>query len=584
MGYARTNRLRDVMADPAARRVLNAHLDGLVDELPIFSVITFAPVGALGILPALAERVEEAGDALWDELAALPGQAPSERRGPAWQLPREDYEPDEVPGGSAGVHAPAVSTRWSVVEVCLDGPSHGNPFTEVELEAAFRHDEHGEVRVGGFYDGHGVYRIRFMPKEEGTWRFETWSNARSLRGVQGEVQVGPAAPTQHGPVGVSDQFHFAHADGARCVPVGTTAYAWTSQPEELQERTLVTLASSPFNKLRMCVFPKHYLFNSNEPTRFPFEQTAEGDWDYTRFDVGFFRHLEQRIAELGEQGIQADLILFHPYDRWGFADMPASVDDHYLRYVVRRLAAYSNVWWSMANEYDLMPWKSGQDWERLAEVVRSNDPVGHLQSIHNCLAFYDHTKPWVTHVSAQRIDAYRTAECTDEWRATYGKPVVLDECGYEGDIDQGWGNLSGHELVRRAWEAAVRGGYLGHGETYLNDREELWWSKGGELVGSSPERLDFLARIVEEAPGGRLDPLPSEWDLPCGGSDTYRVSYLGRTQPKYRDVVLPRGRWAVDVIDTWAMTVDHLDGVFERVCRVALPGREYMAIRLRAVP
>ena len=45
MGYDRTNRLRDVMADPAARRVLNAHLDGLVDELPIFSVITSASPG-----------------------------------------------------------------------------------------------------------------------------------------------------------------------------------------------------------------------------------------------------------------------------------------------------------------------------------------------------------------------------------------------------------------------------------------------------------------------------------------------------------------------------------------------------------
>jgi hypothetical protein len=48
--------------------------------------------------------------------------------------------------------------------------------------------------------------------------------------------------------------------------------------------------------------------------------------------------------------------------------------------------------------------------------------------------------------------------------------------------------------------------------------------------------------------------------------------------------VLPRGRWTVEVIDTWAMTVEQLDGVFERVCRVPLPGREYMAIRLRAVP
>src|SRR5690242_1591422 len=97
MGYDRTSRLRDVMADPAARGVLNAHLDGLVDELPIFSVITFAPVGALGMLPALAERVDAAGDALWDELGRLPGQAQSERPEPAWQLPRDDYEPDAVP-------------------------------------------------------------------------------------------------------------------------------------------------------------------------------------------------------------------------------------------------------------------------------------------------------------------------------------------------------------------------------------------------------------------------------------------------------------------------------------------------------
>ncbi len=34
-------------------------------------------------------------------------------------------------------------------------------------------------------------------------------------------------------------------------------------------------------------------------------------------------------------------------------------------------------------------------------------------------------------------------------------------------------------MVRRFWETAVRGGYCGHGETYLHPEDILWWSKGG---------------------------------------------------------------------------------------------------------
>ena len=46
-----------------------------------------------------------------------------------------------------------------------------------------------------------------------------------------------------------------------------------------------------------------------------------------------------------------------------------AVDERYLRYAVRRLAAFANVWWSMANEYDLLWAKTNDDWERLAAVV-----------------------------------------------------------------------------------------------------------------------------------------------------------------------------------------------------------------------
>ncbi len=330
---------------------------------------------------------------------------------------------------------------------------------------------------------------------------------------------------------VADTFHFAYADGTRYLPVGTTAYAWTHQPEPLQEQTLDTLAMSPFTKLRMCVFPKSYLYNTNDPEVYPFVRRDDGSFDTTRFDPAYFALLEQRILQLQQLGIEADLILFHAYDRWGFSELGRAADDRYVRYLVRRLGAYRSVWWSLANEYDLLWSKTVDDWERLAAIIVAEDPAHHLLSIHNCFGFYDYSRPWITHASMQRIDVYRTAENTDAWRTEWGKPVVIDECAYEGDIDQGWGNITGEEMTRRFWEGAVRGGYVGHGETYLNEREELWWSKGGELVGQSPARIRFLADITAESPTGVLDPLPGEWDLPWGGvADEYLIGVL-RLQP-----------------------------------------------------
>ena len=92
-------------------------------------------------------------------------------------------------------------------------------------------------------------------------------------------------------------------------------------------------------------------------------------------------------------GIEADLILFHPYDRWGFADMPKETDLAYLRYAVARLAGFRNVWWSFANEYDLMRNKTMLDWADYFRLVAEEDPAGHLRSIHNCNGLYDYGKP-----------------------------------------------------------------------------------------------------------------------------------------------------------------------------------------------
>jgi hypothetical protein len=332
----------------------------------------------------------------------------------------------------------------------------------------------------------------------------------------------------------------------------------------------------------MCVFPKSFIHNTNEPPLYPFEGSPEADWDFEHPNPAYFRHLEERIARLDDLGIEADVILFHPYDRWGFSAMSPADDDRYLRYVVSRLASYPHVWWSLANEYDLLWSKDTSDWHRFAAVIREHDPHGHLLSVHNWVEIWDNSADWVTHASIQR-----STENTAEWRALWGKPVIVDECGYEGDIEWGWGNLTPQELIRRCWEGLVRGGYVTHGECFLAEDDVLWWSKGGSLKGESTARMEFLRTILEQTPPdiAGLDPLPSEFDVPVGGAEgRYYLAYFGVMQPRRRTFSLPPGTaYRADVIDTWNATVTELPGTYEGTFTLPLPGRPYIAVRLRAL-
>jgi hypothetical protein len=69
----------------------------------------------------------------------------------------------------------------------------------------------------------------------------------------------------------------------------------------------------------------------------------------------------------------------------------------------------------------------------------------------------------------------------------------------------------------------------------------------------------------------------------AGKAENYYLQYLGLFQPHWRTVQLPDDQsYRIEVIDTWNMTI--LDaGVQRGTCRVELPGRPYMALRLTRV-
>jgi Domain of unknown function (DUF5060)/Protein of unknown function (DUF4038)/Domain of unknown function (DUF5605) len=496
--------------------------------------------------------------------------------------------------------APAKVEQWDVFELTLKGPVQGNPFTEVELSARFTQGER-TLQVAGFYDGDGIYRIRFMPEATGDCRYETTSNTSALAGKTGIFSVAPATKGNHGPVRVAHTFHFAYADGTPYFQLGTTCYSWTHRSEQQEQQTLKTLAAAPFNKLRMCVFPQD---NSAPYLRFfPFDGQPPRAWDKARFDPAFFRHLEERVAQLRNLGIEADLILFHPYDKvWGLNSMDSASDDRYVRYVVARLAAYRNVWWSLANEYDLNHDKTESDWDRLFRVVQSSDPYNHLRSIHHSLLVYNNTLPWVTHASIQNGAAVLDPERAGLYRDVYRKPIVYDEVKYEGDSARRWGQLSGEDLVLRFWNGLVAGTYVGHSEIF-SSTSDPWLAGGGELRGQSVPRLAFLKTIMATAPAEGIEPIDKWQERRTGGkAGEYYLVYFGRESPAAWPFVLYKTglsdgmKFKAEVIDTWSMTTVQVDGVFEVKKRddyvfadkngreVPLPGRPYMAIRIQRQP
>jgi hypothetical protein len=349
----------------------------------------------------------------------------------------------------------------------------------------------------------------------------------------------------------------------------------------------------------MCVFPKSYEYNHNEPPFYPFERDSAGTNDYTRFNPAYFAHIEQRIGDLRALGIEADLILFHPYDRWGYAKMPRDADDRYLKYVLARMSAYRNIWWSLANEFDFMKEKSVQDFDRFFHIVEQCDPVSHLRSIHFGSTTYDYSHPWVTHACMQTSKF----DSAPEWLQTLRKPILFDEVEYEGNLNKRWGNLSGEEMTRRFWLGVMGGCYVSHGETLLDpdgplDEDTtptLWWAHGGKLKGTSPARIGFLRKLVEEtaARAGKdakrtgLEAQAKAYYLNASSLDSTGTAtqeilyYTDYHQPVFHEFPLPAGKYTAELVDPWEMKITALQGTFEGKTKLKLTGRPYQAVRFR---
>lgn len=527
----------------------------------------------------------------------------------AWLLASTAFAQQQVP-------------MWERFEQSYNCHTEKNPFTDVTLTAIFRHETSGEtVKVDGFYDGDDTYMFRFMPTKQGKWSFTTRSSEREMNGIEGALIC--TAPKCKGMMRTKGQ-DFVYADGTRYNPVGTTSYAWIHSTNERQEQTYQSLEESGFNKLRFCVFPNNSVYEW--PTIYPFKLLSKTTdaagkdlyvWDYSRFEPAFFRHLEECVDRLKTLNIEADLILFTPYDGglWGFDRMTMENNNRYLKYVVARLASFSNIWWSMANEWDLCRAKTYDQWIEMSKLVAEKDPYHHLLSIHGGTAVYiDYNLPFYTHASIQDQGPLYNFEGAATVRNIIHKPVIFDEVCYEGNHASRWAQLSGEEMLERIWNGLIAGTYVTHGECFVKDMHNdknytgfAYLATGGRFEGTCPSRIPFTRKIIDSLPYSiRL--ADQSWDpnTACAGPDDYLI-YFGSEKPKKWAFNLPTkcSRWPrigegvkfeIEIIDTWNMTIQKCPGVFETKFNkgryrliekndksVKLPGKPYILLHLKKI-
>jgi len=510
--------------------------------------------------------------------------------------------------------------KWSRFELVLPHPNPANSFTSVSISARFYNKDTSFV-VKGFYDGNNTYKIRFMPVETGSWSYTTTSNISKLNNRKGSFECVAPIGNNHGMVKVSDTYNFKYADGKQYYPFGTTAYAWNHMGAELQKATMNSLQNSGFNKIRMCVFPKNYDLVKEEPEIYPYvlrevKKDAEGKevkvWDFDHFNPVFFQRLEAQIEALDQLGIEADLILFHPYDkgRWGFDAMPEALNISYIKYLTARLSAFRNIWWSMANEYDYVANRTVAQWDLLAKTVVESDPYRHLCSIHGSTAtYYDYWKPEFTHASIQDEAPVMNWGAAAILRNIYHKPILYDEVGYEGNLKSRWGRYSPEEMTYLVWMGVIAGTYVTHGESYMfkDHTDTIFWAKGGTFKGTSWQRIAFLRKIVEEGPGPlQLADISRDHRTATAGKGHYMVYFgneindnwlfsLPAKNAAYEKLKLG-SRFKVEIIDSWEMTIHPVPQIFEtgelndyrfydkELRRVRLPLKPYLALRITEIP
>jgi hypothetical protein len=394
--------------------------------------------------------------------------------------------------------------------------AQGNPF-DVDVWGEFTGPGGRTLRLPGFYDGEGTWKIRFSPTATGAWTLKTVSSLPALNGQTGRLECVPNThPRIHGSLRVdpAHPYHFVYEDGTRYFLLGYEAdWLWgieTQDPERREQKKLIAqMASRGFNHVLVNIYAhdtgwspeRRHKWDFGPPDIFPWEGTNLKP-DHSHLNVRFFQLYDRMMESLRDAGIVAHIMLKVYNKRVNWPERGSENERRYFRYVAARYQAFSNVVWDYSKEsYNE---KDDALQARLLEYVRSLDAYRRLTTAHDDDAYewnpaYAHTLDFRTDQQHTDFGAMIALD-----RAMRKRPVVNSEFGYERGVDKMPTYRIEHdweEQLRRAWLVYLAGGY---GVYYYHNT--AWDVVKVEPEPPGMQRFQLLRQTLEALPYWKMEP------------------------------------------------------------------------------
>lgn len=367
---------------------------------------------------------------------------------------------------------------WRAVELTFTSERvYTNPYTDVEVFVHFHHESGVELVRPAFWDGGGVWKVRFAsPLTGGRWTWRSASAPRDpgLDGQQGTLRVEPVPPAdrfeRHGfwriPPG---HRNLRHADGKPALLVADTAWAlpWRATHEQCAIYARHRQAQGFNAVLLMSVQPDRRARgprSRTEPDGFDvgFEDLPEGR--INQMNVAYFQYLDG-LAEIlrRHEIVPVWNPVFHGYG-WKGLDtagpvIPPVEYARYCRYLVARYGAQPAIWLVSADGDGLAPGVDPGGWE-----IERWDAYQHPTGIH----YAPHQDPWAYQdrpwLDFQWCQTGHNGEHVPQrvammWEKRPVKAIANGEPTYEhiGEVGRAAGWWQGHE----AWSNLTAGGVMG---------------------------------------------------------------------------------------------------------------------------
>ena len=203
------------------------------------------------------------------------------------------------------------------------------------------------------------------------------------------------------------------------------------------------------------------LVNDRDHDVFPWAGPRE-DLDQSRFNLARLKGWDEVIGRMADLGIIADLWFYSDDSYLLYPPEGSAIEDLYLRTMIARFAAYGNVTWNLAleyQEYRTRQWVLGR-----AAFMRAEDPWHRLLAVHQLPGIYDFPgNPDLDHTSLQQWvppeDLHANVLLDRERTEQAGQPIpiIVEEFIIEGLA----GNFGDFERFRHGiWTITTAGGYF----------------------------------------------------------------------------------------------------------------------------